>query len=316
MREDDDWILYSNYSDPEKIRTRLNSELSHQAGMYSKETRFVELINNGKYDGLYTLATTIDEKSFGYTKNSLGLYDDYVFKQIDWSKLKVNQGETEIPGLELKTNKHDSTATAWSNIRNYFHQLSTDFNYDYVKQHTDMSSLIDFILETDFTADYDKIMDNHSIKNVIYGLSNKTDDYKISFVPWDLDISWGRDWKWSKYYNIGPEYRPNTDKGFLSEVMAKGEVKQLLEQRYKELRSNAWSTENILKLIDNCEKDIYDSGAYKRERERWPSGFYIDNRLDKFITFVRKHIEYIDYYYNLRDAKPKPLEKDLAETRK
>ena len=69
MRQDDDWILYAAYNDPEKIRNVFSSVLwKNTCAMDNAfgidngmEYRYVELFLNGEYWGLYALGYPIDD---------------------------------------------------------------------------------------------------------------------------------------------------------------------------------------------------------------------------------------------------------------
>ena len=69
MRQDDDWILYAAYNDPEKIRNVFSSALwkntcagDNALGIDNgMEYRYVELFLNNEYWGLYALGYPIDD---------------------------------------------------------------------------------------------------------------------------------------------------------------------------------------------------------------------------------------------------------------
>ena len=54
-------------------------------------------------------------------------------------------------------------------------------------------------------------------------------------------------------------------------------------------------------LIDQYENDIFESGAYLRDMERWPDGLYEDPevKLSVFREHVMQRLSYmdIDYHY-------------------
>ena len=69
--------------------------------------------------------------------------------------------------------------------------------------------------------------------------------------------------------------------------------------RYRELRAGAWSEQAILEQLDNYEAQIFDSGAYVRDRERWVNGSYVETRtrLSGFKRYVLARLEAMDEYY-------------------
>jgi hypothetical protein len=58
--------------------------------------------------------------------------------------------------------------------------------------------------------------------------------------------------------------------------------------------------ENLNSMLDEYEKDIYGSGAYLREMERWPDGSYWkpETGLDTFREYVAERLEKLDEYYD------------------
>ncbi len=59
MPADEDWILYGPYSDKSFLRNALIMHLARSAGRYASRTRFVELVLNGSYEGVYVLMERI-----------------------------------------------------------------------------------------------------------------------------------------------------------------------------------------------------------------------------------------------------------------
>ena len=89
MRQDDDWILYAAYNDPEKIRNVFSSNLweytcaldnSEQANT-GMEYKYLELFINGEYWGLYALGFPIDKKQMGFNNKSV---EENMYKIITW----------------------------------------------------------------------------------------------------------------------------------------------------------------------------------------------------------------------------------------
>ena len=91
MPEEEDWVLHGPYSDKSLIRNKLIYDLSSDIGRYASRTRFVELIINGDYKGVYVFMEKLKRD-----KN-----------RIDISKLNPdeNSGEDLTGGYILKIDK-------------------------------------------------------------------------------------------------------------------------------------------------------------------------------------------------------------------
>lgn len=66
-----------------------------------------------------------------------------------------------------------------------------------------------------------------------------------------------------------------------------------------DLRSTAWSEEKIDDILEEYKADIYHSGAYLRDMERWPDGLYTDasDELNSFRAYIRQRLQECDAYY-------------------
>jgi len=68
LPEENDWVLYAPYSDKSLIRNVLSYRLYEEMGNYAPRTRFVEVVLNNNYRGIYILTEKIkrDELTGGY----------------------------------------------------------------------------------------------------------------------------------------------------------------------------------------------------------------------------------------------------------
>ena len=55
MPKENDWILYSPYSDKSLLRNVLTFDIGRKMGRYAARTRFCELLINDVYQGVYVL---------------------------------------------------------------------------------------------------------------------------------------------------------------------------------------------------------------------------------------------------------------------
>lgn len=310
MREDDDWILNGADNDAEKIRNTFTEQLISAAEDDSLESRYVELIKNGEYQGLYMLSTTKDEKSLGYDKDS---YEYYLFKKNDWTQNDTQISKKPIQGYALTSKTVDSEERAWRILSEYLYKTRTSFDFDFAIEHTDIDSLIDHFLITELSNNIDVMKDDGATKNIIYQISNR-DDYKVKIIAWDHDITWGGDVvnNWEVPYSIGPDNFIDYSNQLIGKIVEHdNSYFNKIRKRYKNLRNDAWSNENIAKLIDRNEEKVFQSGAYNRDMWTWEYGVYVNrNDLDYFRTYVYKRLEYMDFWFGLREDEPEPLEED------
>jgi len=85
MREDDDWILYSPYNDPEKMRNTLSNNLWYESfatnnsldSVNGTQGTFVEVFVDDMYWGIYTLMHPIDRKQLELDVNNRSMTSDF-----------------------------------------------------------------------------------------------------------------------------------------------------------------------------------------------------------------------------------------------
>lgn len=306
MRPDDDWILYSPYSDPSKVRNILNAELWRQAHQdknsnqtASTENRYVEVIDNGNYLGIYALGTPIDNKAANI-KNTVTNSNDFLFKKQRWD----NNSPIIERLYELKSEQNVNKDAAWSTLTEYIEKTNVNFDYDYAKNHIDLNSLIDYVLFTDFTNNVDTL-NSSDTKNLYLSFKNTPNGYIVSYIPWDFDLSWGEALDSDRLFEVDYDHYINSDGSILGK-MAKADpsIKKKVENRYAELRTTVWSNENIEKILKKYEQDVYNSGAFEREKQRWPDGQYDDTRLENLRGYIQQRTDYIDYKYGLVESEP------------
>lgn len=86
MRSDDDWILTAMFSDESKVRDmtawqlwrEMNSRYPEVKGSCAPETRYVEVLLNGRYQGLYMFMEKFDAKTMRLEDG------DSLFKATSW----------------------------------------------------------------------------------------------------------------------------------------------------------------------------------------------------------------------------------------
>ncbi len=304
MRKDDDWILYAAYNDQEKVRNVFSQELWSKScatdNSYGIDTtidyEYIELFIDGRYAGLYALGHTPDENRMGldnakteglYKKKDSGLEKFYV---------KNKEAETDPVKNRILTRL----------IYNYFFDLEDNcFDPEYLKSAIDMDNAIDFYLFVCLIQGTDNLHKNY------YVILKETENgYRSVYVPWDMDMSWGNQWiddgesNLTSCYLYDPSDSFLFTDGYLYWLLFDNdeETYQKLVHRYEELRSGAWSNESIISMLDEYEKDVFTSGAYLRDKERWPYGNYIEDgdeySLDRFKGYVLERLSCMDNYLN------------------
>lgn len=316
MRQDEDWILYAGYNDQEKVRNVFSQNLwkyscatDNADGIDTgTEYKYLELFINGEYNGLYALCYPIDSKLLAITDSEGGA----LYKKNSWDNEEVlSMVDGAVSGYEVKTSSVTDTSGAtdsvWIKLIDYYSNLSSNS--------TDSEALLESI-------DVDNAIDIYLFINLIQGSDNAGRDriknmflafYQdesgkdtMLYCPWDLDLTWGNQYTDVSGFNSVNPYSITSDKnvlmesGYLYQIMLNGDtdIFDRIQEKYWMLRETTWSEEFIDSMIDKYEKEIFDSGAYLRDMNRWPQGSYINpgDKLSVFRSYVHDRLSENDEY--------------------
>lgn len=317
MRRDDDWVLYAGYNDQEKIRNVFSCNLwkNSCAGNNSfgidngVEYRYIELFINGMYEGLYALGYRIDDRQMGVSSEA---ENGCVYKKVNYaSEYPVTWTEEgTVPDYEISSKRlsEEQEAARWQQLYDFYEGILEHRDDDaWLLNSIDLDNSIDMHLFLNLVQGEDNAKGPYT-KNM-YITARRTEDggYRYLYTPWDLDITWGNVWvheapNYTVAYGFTPEDSVIWTSGSLYELLSNGnrEVRERYLARYRELRAGAWSEEVLLEQLNDFEAQIFDSGAYVRDRERWVNGSYVDNevRLSVFKQYVLSRLSAMDRYFD------------------
>jgi subtilisin-like proprotein convertase family protein len=147
MPAEHDWLLLANYNDKSFARNVLPFHLFNKMGHYSVRSRFVDVVMNGEYQGIYLLAEKIkrDPNRIAISKmlptdtSGLELSGGYVFKVDYWDDLnswESNFSPIGFPGLDIHYvyyyPSHDVIAISQKQyLQNFVNELETSLYANY-----------------------------------------------------------------------------------------------------------------------------------------------------------------------------------------
>ena len=304
MRENSDWILYSPYAEKDCVRnvfsTKLWTESCADHNSFGIENgydyRYVEVFLNGSYHGLY---------AFGYMPDDLQLQaeessGEVIYKNFDWFDYRTDYDRLDEKFRISNTYEGLSSYAAmdeWKPLRDYIQLHNNHAPIEELWDVTDRESYLDLCLYMNLIQSYDCAKEG-KVKNFYITAKKRDNGYVMLYTPWDMDLTWGKhfydyplDLTENCFFEFGPfgEYPLNGNP----------ELQKELSARYQELREDVWSDAAVDQLIDECEARIFDSGAYARDKERWPESDLVNgqNDLSEFRDYVRKRLAYCDDYY-------------------
>ena len=241
---------------------------------------------NGQHMGIYGLLEPIDEQQLGITEGGEdGMYEYYYKKEgeavvpeeaflFDSVDEKVPLKEEDAPdmqiaGLELKNGNGHSARVAWEPVRRYMAMVrEQDFSSESLKL-LDPDNVADVWIYIQAIAGVD-----NRVKNLYYCAKVVDGDYRLYFIPWDMDMTWGNETDETSptlqsYYTYPADHIMNWSPATQMIAEDAGGIRSVIRERWKELRKDVLSDKAVTSAMEEQDRYIRSSGAFDRDRERW-----------------------------------------------
>ena len=277
MGEDDDWILNAINRDDTKIREKLFMDLWNQAAEESSQPpmstgKYIEVICNGTYEGVYLLQRRVDKKYLDLSP------EDSLFKG---KQTYIDGTKTFYYEQLFGSSQHDSL----------LQEILSGKNPSAIQP----ENLIDLNLFLQFSNAYDNLYP----KNMYYLLRRQEDFLQLQMIPWDTDISFGMELSDIFYYddstwNAPPIERPETP--FLRSTLP--DLDSLTAQRWAELREDLLTQDNIFRIIDTCYETLHRSGALLRDQASWSQQYCGEDTADGLKDWISRRLTFLDQHYH------------------
>jgi hypothetical protein len=314
LRKDEDWILYSCFNDPEKVREVFSARLwkntvgSDNFGKIDTgyEYKYLELFINGEYYGLYALGYPLQPSQMGIAINN---NEKVLTRKRGYETGLMYVSDEGVNGTYPPQGK--SVPEANELVRDYFIRFDEVVDDpEAIKELMDMDNCLDFFLFFNLIQAHDNV-----VKNQCLYIERQGDGFKTLYIPWDMDLTWGID-VGRNLYGFSPDYNFEYKWDAMYRLMQidTDNMTALLQKKYKELRRNAWSDKKILSMLDSLEKDVYDSGAFRRDNRKWfpDGGADPDARLSNFRQYVAERFKAVDKYVEEFTVDDTPFYKPLS----
>lgn len=307
MNESDSWILSGMYWDYEKVRDAFAAIMWQKFNKNSFnienafELRYVEVIINGDYSGLYLLGTKPSPDTIA-SKTANEEHPDIMFKIEDADDIEGFVTDQTSILRNYKQETHVSDKVAQKALHDYYTaMLGSDI--DKIDSVTDIQNAVDFHLFVNFTQNWDIPRDDLTgYKNAYLSFKWDGESYKAIFTPWDFDIALGSNTLNKLYYNFTPQDNIILGMDSVAAYRRNGNdlADTMVQKRYSQLRQGALSDVKIDEVIDDLQSDIFDSGAFRRNQERWTESQHgnPDIKLDDFRSHIHNRLAYLDEYYS------------------
>ena len=316
MRKDDDWILHALYNDDTKLRDRLSMEVWDTFGAgavsetsyYGPKMIYVEVFADNSYCGVYGLMERVDGKQLNLEE------EDYSYKRKNPGSLEYHRKDfekeknpyAEVEGFVIEDGLTVEDSALWTPLARLAAVMTLsdeEFLEKGDKELINEESAIRLWTFLQIITGHD-----HTVKNVFY-IAKYNDDlkynYEFQFAPWDMDLTWGN----VSVGEVNPYYtayeRDTIDNRVYWDVGERlletdyNNSVAYMENLYTTLRKTVLTDEKLEEMIMELDHELRDSGAFARDKERWPEGIHADSS-EELLSYALGRLEFLDKaLYNL-----------------
>lgn len=321
MSADADWILHGMYIDKSLVRIPMSFDLFREMGNYASNWRYVEVVLNGEYIGLYALVERIKRAPGRVNVDSLGNTDDtggYILR-IDWdegrpeftSEYESMGGVSMVfqyfdpKGSQLDGVQKDYIKAYMERFENaLFAQNFTNDQGEHYTQLADVESFIDFLLINELS----KNSDGYKLSTYLHKDSEAFDG-RLKMGPiWDFDQTYGLSLVCSNEDPCGWTFLQtqdgcedlNTMPLWWETITADKTFSDLLTQRWFEYRSGFLDIDSLYSRIDQYVTNL--DGVQQRNFGKWnilTESVWIEPE-EPVLTTYEDQINYIKDWLRLR----------------
>ena len=246
------WLLQTEHDDISLIRDRLAADLFLRlsrpgAKRFAPESRFVEVILNDDYVGVYRLEKRIDRDTLGFKRYRKD-FPPYpvIYKTVNQKYPPVRLIDYGGPLAELMEFIGKSSDIEFFDRRNgIYSRIDTD-------------NFIDYLLLYNLSRNHDGLDGSIKARDGYPGA-------KFIFVVWDSDKAFGN-WRGTflgRYSQDGEWIESPLSRRLMQDPY----FRTLLFKRWNEIAASYWAEDDIMAMIDGYLYTIGD--AFERNALRW-----------------------------------------------
>jgi hypothetical protein len=324
--KENDWVFHGPYSDKSLMRNALAYSIGNKMGDWNPRTRYVELIINNEYRGIYLVVEKIkidNDRVDIATLKPDDLSGDQVTggyiisidrdQEGSWnSPIMGRTGSVDIP-FSYVDPKYDELAPAQ---RYYIRNHITEFEYvlqgenfkdpqSGYRSYIDVKSFVDFFILTELSRD----LDGYRV-SVYFHKDKDSKGGKLTMGPfWDFNICFGnadfmQAWSTTGWAEEGIGAGDWYEIPFWWDRFREDPYfETMLKYRWEELREDVLHKTTINNFIDSCQ--ILLSDAQKRNFDKfnvlnsyvWPNkyiGGSFQNEVMYLKTWISNRINWLD----------------------
>jgi hypothetical protein len=297
---DDDWVLAAPYNDKSLIRNVLAYRTARAIGRYAPRTRFVELVLNGDYRGVYVLTQRIELGKGRVEVDEAGHTGGYI---LELTSSNQSRGEqrflppiTRRPLLYTDPNRDELPAREASWIRGYVSRFERPlYRGGDWRRYLDVPAAVDYVLLQELFKNEDGVYSSTYM--------HKGPGAKLALGPvWDFDVAMGNSIHGRSRHLPGLML---PDRTWTERLYRKPAFANQMARRWRELRC-AGLRRDLMRAIDAMSALL--RGPAARNFKRWPIlGRYVppnprDPRTGRYRTTWQAEVRFTRRWLNRRIA--------------
>lgn len=263
LPKDDDWVLAAPYSDKSLMRNVLAFDVARSIGRYAPRTRFVELVLNGRYRGVYALTQRLELGKGRVEVDERGISGGYL---LELTSVNQSRGDRRLIApvtrrriLYTDPNRDELSAREVRWLRRYVGRFERALHRPAGgwRRYLDVPAAVDYVLLQELFKNQDAFYSSTYL--------HKGRGGKLALGPvWDFDVAMGNSTKLPSRYLPGLMLPGRT---WADRLYASPRFTRQLAARWRELRS-AGLRRDVLRSIDRMTAELRD-GPAARNFERW-----------------------------------------------
>ena len=294
MPPESDWVLYAPYMDKTMMRNYLAYTLTREMGRWASRVRYVELILNNEYQGIYLLAEKIkrDSSRVNISKllptdnTGIELTGGYIFsldkEPNGWLSSYPTPGATNQARRQFSY-VYPKVLDITTQQKNFIKQTVDDFESTLagpnfqdpsfgVRKHADLTSFIDFLIMNELSRN----IDGYRLSSYFHKNKNVGDGRIKAGPAWDFDLGFKNadycdgslisGWAY-KFNSVCPGDGSGLIPFWWDRLMLDTSFVSSLRCRWLDLRKTTLSDQRINNLIDSA--DLLTTEARTRHFAKW-----------------------------------------------
>ena len=256
----------------------------------------IEIYSNGEFLGLYTFNIPKSDWQFGMDSDNP---NHIVLCGEDWEPANLFYGEPDFSTWAVEVGEENDETLEKARVLFDFVMNSSDkeFRADFEK-HLSLDAALNYYIICDLAYMRDNLG-----KNMLLATYDGVKWYPSLY---DLDTSWGTDWRGETLYDYGE----NSLNMYYNLLFARIEqcFPRKLAQRYRELRRGILSDKRIMKEFESFRKQIPEE-SFAKEAQKWGGGDrealpgFDYNQIEEYLNTIsdRLNDKYKHFHYDYED---------------